>query len=167
MNERREGERAPWHLIQYLMNQGWTQSRIARHLDVSRQAVSLKVRKYGNRSAEKIVLEDHFPWKVPAIFTQTSPYRRMRDHGRFAVNAGEGMGEEELQRLFKFHQKLRDENLVVEFDPNIPPDPGVSNKGGFSYRKRRKSDRGLMIRRNEFTTITEQGQDIWRLPPPG
>jgi transposase len=168
MDEHRGREIAPWHMIQHLLNQGWSQSRIARHFGVTRQAVSLTVRKYGQRSTEQVVLEDHFPWKVPAEQTQTSPYKRMRSHGKFAVTAGEGMKDDELDRLFKWHQKLRDENVVLEFDPNIPPVPGVSNKGGFAYRKRRKSDKGLIIRVNkDHTNLTKPGEDIWRLPPPG
>lgn len=165
MNEHRKAERAPWHMIQHLLNQGWTQSRIARHFDVTRQAVSEKVRKYGTPSLEKVTLEHHFPWKVPAAMGQASPCRRLRDHARFAVNAGEGMTEDELKRLFSFYKKLRDENVVVEFDPNIPPEPGVSTAGGFAYRRRRKSDRGLLIRVNEYTNLTPQGDAIWRFPP--
>ena len=52
----------------------------------------------------------------------------------------------------------------MEFDPSIPPIPGVSNKGGWAYRERLPEDADLLIRLNEFTSITDRGRNIWRLP---
>jgi hypothetical protein len=54
---------------------------------------------------------------------------------------------------------------VLEFDPNIPPIPGVSNKGGWAFRERKPEDGDLLIRVNEFTNLTEEGKLIWRIPP--
>ena len=54
--------------------------------------------------------------------------------------------------------------MVLEFDPNIPPIPGVSSKGGWAYRERLPEDGDLLIRVNEFTNITDKGCDIWRFP---
>jgi hypothetical protein len=54
---------------------------------------------------------------------------------------------------------------VLEFDPNIPPIPGVSNKGGWAFRERKPEDGDLLIRVNEFTNLTEEGKLIWRFPP--
>jgi hypothetical protein len=78
---------------------------------------------------------------------------------------GVGMSDDKLSRLRAFYDKLRDENLVVEFDPEIPPDPGVSNQGGWAFRKRGKADGDLLIRVNEYTHLTEEGKTIWGFPP--
>ena len=75
------------------------------------------------------------------------------------------MDQIKLQRLRSFYQRLRDENIVVEFDPEIPPIEGVSVAGGFAYRTRRKSDVDLLVRKNDHTFLTKEGLMIWRFPP--
>lgn len=74
------------------------------------------------------------------------------------------MSEYKLARLRSFYRKLREENLVVEFDPNIPPSPGIKH-GGFAYRDRTPEDGDLLIRVNEYTNLTDQGKIIWRFHP--
>lgn len=152
-------------IIEGLLNAGLTQSDIARIFGRTRQAVSDMARKYSiPRPERQQLLERHFPWNVPAELSQQAPYRRMRDHGEYIATEGKGMSEDKIKRLRSFYKNLRDNNLVLEFDPEIPPVPGVSNRGGFAYRKRRKSDRGLLIRVNEYTHITEEGRNIWTFP---
>jgi hypothetical protein len=97
----------------------------------------------------------------------TSPFKRLRDHGEWVATGGVGMSDDKLTRLRAFYRKLRDDNLVVEYDPTIPPIPGVSNKGGWAYRQRTPTDEDLLIRVNEYTNLTEEGRGIWRLPPHG
>jgi hypothetical protein len=62
--------------------------------------------------------------------------------------------------LAAFHNWLRDEHLVLEFDPDIPPELGLSNNGGFALRP----DGDLMTRVNEHTTLTDEGRGVWALP---
>jgi hypothetical protein len=66
--------------------------------------------------------------------------------------------------LRAFYRKLKAEGLVLEYDPS-PPVPGVSNKGGFTFRERTPTDGDLLIRVNEFTLLTDEGRAIWRYPP--
>lgn len=73
------------------------------------------------------------------------------------------MDKTTLGRLRGFYAKLRDH--VLEFDPNIPPEPGVSKHGGWAFRPRRPEDGDLLIRVNEYTELTEEGKMIWRFPP--
>jgi hypothetical protein len=76
------------------------------------------------------------------------------------------MSEDKKKRLRAFYKKLRDENLILEFDPSIPPIPGVSNKGGWAFRGRQSSDGpDLLIRENDHTDLTDEGKDIWVFPP--
>jgi len=55
-------------------------------------------------------------------------------------------------RLRTFYLTITEERLVLEFDPSLPPEPGVSNKGGFAFRdrsrRRRPPDPGEMSSRN-------------------
>ena len=151
-------------VVEDLLGKGWSQSEIAREYGVTRQYVSWIRRHYNGRLNPKEEVRQHFPWKVPAAMGQTAPYRNLRYHAEFFVTGGIGMSDVQLQRLRSFYKKLRDEDLVVEFDPNIPPEPGVSSQGGWAYRKRRKSDGDLLIRVNDYANLTDQGRRIWRFP---
>ncbi|AWN05841.1 hypothetical protein SEA_PRIAMO_79 [Mycobacterium phage Priamo] len=74
------------------------------------------------------------------------------------------MNETKLKLLQSFWAKLRDEDVVVEFDPNIAPYPGMAG-GGFRYVPREISDDCLLIRVNEYTNLTANGKRIWVWPP--
>lgn len=152
-------------VIEDLKGKGYTQSEIARMFGKSRQAVSWHKATYGGRMTPREQVLKNFPWHVSAEQAQSSPYRRMRDHGEYVATGGVGMSDDKLRRLRAFYDKLIDDNLVLEFDPAIPPKAGVTNKGGFAFRKRSPRDAGLMIRKNKHTTITEEGKRIWKIPP--
>jgi hypothetical protein len=74
------------------------------------------------------------------------------------------MSADKLNRLRAFYRNIRDNNLVLEFDPSIPPQPGVSKAGGWAYRHRISEDGDLLVRVNGHTTLTGDGRSIWRLP---
>lgn len=151
-------------VVEALKNQGFSQSEIAEMFGVTRQYVSWIKHYYGGSMTPRELVLKHFPWNVSAEQSQSSPYRRLRDHGEYVATGGKGMSEDKLDRLRAFYRKLREEDLVVEHDPTLPPEPGVSNKGGFAFRSRKPSDGDLMIRVNEYTDLTDYGRRIWRLP---
>ncbi|ASZ75505.1 transcriptional repressor [Mycobacterium phage Kimona] len=150
-------------IIEDLKSKGYTQSEIARKYDVSRQYVSWIKHYYGGRMTPREQMMEHFPFQVPTKMGQTSPYRRLRDHGEYMATGGVGMDKVALGRLRGFYNKLRDQ--VLEFDPNIPPIPGVSSQGGWRYVPRTPEDGDLLIRVNEYTDLTDKGRMIWRFPP--
>lgn len=145
----------------------YTQNDIAAHFGVTRQYVSW-VKRHKSRSFSETPREvalKHYPWKTGERFHNAAPNRRMRDHAEFMATGGKGMARFKLERLLWFYRFLRNENVVVEFDPNIPPIEGVSSDGGFAYRPRKDSDGDLIIRVNEHTTLTPEGKMLWRFPP--
>jgi hypothetical protein len=150
--------------IEALKNKGYSQSDIAEMFGVTRQAVSWHKQKYGGRLTPREDILNHFPWKVSAEQSQSSPYRRLRDHGEYIATDGVGMSEDKLKRLRAFYRKLKGEGLVLEYDPSHPAVPGVSIKGGFTFRQRVRADGDLLIRVNEFTNLTDEGRKIWRFP---
>lgn len=160
----RDTEKLSLSVVEDLKNKGFNQSEIAEMFGVTRQFVSWIKHTYGGRLTPKEIVLQAWPWAVPARQSQASPYRRMRDHGEYIATGGKGMREDQLRRLRNFYRKLRDENLVVEFDPTIPPIPGVSNRGGWAFRDRLPSDGDLIIRVNEYANITEEGRRIWTFP---
>lgn len=152
-------------IIQALLNTGVTQAGIARMFGVSRQAIHDTCIRYGlKRQTRQEMLADVWPFKVPVELSNQYLFQLLRDHAEYMLTNGKGMTEDRLKRLRSFYRRLRDEDLVVEYDPDIPPEPGVSPQGGFAYRQRRKSDRGLLIRVNGHTNTTEQGRDLWKFP---
>ncbi|ATL70741.1 hypothetical protein [Nocardia terpenica] len=155
-------------IVEQLKGEGMSQAEIARLYGVTRQAITdVKRRSGGYSTTPREDALKHFPWKVPGSravpMAMQKPYRNMRDHAEYMVTNGEGMSAEKLKRLRGFYRKLHSENVVLEFDPNIPPSPGIGI-GGFAYRARTPEDGDLIIRVNEHTTLTEEGRRIWTFP---
>ncbi len=144
---------------------GYNQTQIAEMFGVSRQAVSWHKRTYGGSRTPRQIAQEAWPWQTTHLHGKATPYKRLRDHAEFMTTDGRGMSEDKLSRLRSFYRKLRKENLVVEFDPDLPPEAGVSPHGGFAYRQRTVEDRHLMIRVNDHTQITDDGREIWCFPP--
>ncbi|ANE83403.1 hypothetical protein A7U43_28200 (plasmid) [Mycobacterium adipatum] len=97
---------------------------------------------------------------------QPSPvYALMRLHGDFMATGGQRMADADLDRVHAFHDRLREEDAVIEFDPNIPADQGIDGAAGFAFRPRTIDDEDRLIRVNGFTVLTEEGDMIWSFPP--
>ena len=74
------------------------------------------------------------------------------------------MSQDKLKRLRAFYRQVRKDNVVLEYDPDLPPQPGFAIKGGFMFRLRQAQDGDLLIRVNQHTNLADEGQLIWRLP---
>lgn len=122
-------------------------------------------RHYNGSLTPRESVRDEFPWDVTTEFCQAAPYKRLRDHGEYMATGGKGMKQYKLKRLVGFYNKLRSENVVVEFNPTFPPESGVSNIGGWRYQTRIPKDEDMLIRINESAVITDRGRMIWRFPP--
>jgi predicted transcriptional regulator len=152
-------------IIEDLKRKGFTQSEIARMFGVTRQAVSWHKKTYGGALNPREIVNLNFPWKVSAELAQASVCRQIRDHGEYMATGGKGMSQAKLDRVRTLYRKLRRDNVVVEYDPAIPPQPGVCVTGGFAFRPRLDTDGDLLIRVNQHTNMTEEGRMIWRFPP--
>lgn len=167
MNDRSLEQQKAWlsiSEIDHLKDLGFSQSDIARSTGYTRQYISWIKMTYGGRMTPREAVRRDFPWTPTNGQSQASPCKRMRDHGEYIATGGDGMSQDKLQRLRVFYRKLKDENVVVEFDPDIPPTPGVSSNGGWAFRPRLPEDGDLLIRVNEHTRLTEEGRRIWRFP---
>lgn len=164
MDDRTESQLTP-EVVETLKSQGFSQSEIARLYGVTRQYISWMKKQYGGSQTPREMVLQHFPFNVSAEHNQAAACKRLRDHGEFFATGGRGMPEWKLNDLRRFYKRLRDENLVVEYDPHIPPEPGVNKWGGFAYRDRSTEDGDLLIRVNRYTDLTDYGEIIWRFPP--
>lgn len=165
MPKKTKVERTPLTIgvIEELRRKGYNQSEIAEMHGVSRQAVSWHKVEYGGALTPRQIVNKEWPWKTTGAHSKCKPFQRLRDLGEYVATGGRGMNEDKLTRLRSWLKFMEDK--VLEFDPDIPPEPGVSPAGGFAYRKRRRSDQDLLIRVNEHTSLSEQGRMIWRFPP--
>lgn len=61
---------------------------------------------------------------------------------------------------------LRREKCVVEFDPALPPEKGVSHCGGWTYRDRVPADEDLIIRINTLIVpeVDDEFREFWSIP---
>jgi hypothetical protein len=150
--------------IEELRRQGLNQSQIAELYGVSRQAVSWQKKTYGGNMTTRQAVNEAWPWRTTNLHSKSKTYQRLRDHGEFMMTAGDGMSADKLQRLASWWRKLRTQEVVIEFNPDLPVEQCVSSHGGFAYRTRQPGDNGLLIRVNEFTNLTEQGKTIWCWP---
>jgi hypothetical protein len=152
-------------VIEELRRKGYNQSEIAEMHGVSRQAVSWHKIVYGGFMTTRQIVNKAWPWKTTVPHSKASAYQRLRDLGEYQATGGHGMSEDKLKRLKSWLNFMRDNNFVLEFDPELPPEPGVSPYGGFAYRKRKASDGDLLIRVNKHTEMSEEGHMIWCFPP--
>lgn len=158
------GERLTLSVVEDLKRKGFNQSEIAQMYGVTKQYVSWIKHNYGGSLTPREIVLKTFPWSVPDRMTQSTLYKRLRDHGEYMATRGEGMADSKLTRLRSFYRRLRTDNLVVVFDPNHPPEPGVSAVGGFTYRRRTPDDGRLLIRVDSGTELTDEQQKIWCFP---
>lgn len=159
-------------IIEDLKNKGFNQSQIAEMWGVTRQYVSMVKHSTNNFSkTPREVVWESFPWGVVGRrFSRSTLYLRLMDHGEFRATGGKGMSVDSLRRLRTFYKTLQEGDLVVVFDPSIPPGQVLTRGrrdtvGGFAYVPREDTDGHLIIRVNEFATMTPQAEVIWEFPP--
>ena len=103
-------ERLTLAIVEALKNKGFNQTEIAEMYGVTRQYVSWIKHTYGGRLTARELVLHHFPFKVPVQMGNTSPFKRLRDHGEYVATGGVGMSEDKLRRLRSFYRKLREDN---------------------------------------------------------
>lgn len=161
-------------LVMELLDAGCNQNRISELTGYTRQYISkyIKKHKLKDPTPRQVALK-HYPWRTGERFHDSYINRCMRDHAEYIATGGEGMPEWKLVDLRGFYKNLISNDLVIEFDPAIPGlEPGETRPGGygdrvggFALRQKKASDGDLMIRVNQHTRLTKQGELIWRLPP--
>lgn len=150
--------------LQYWARKGYSQSAMARRYGTTRQYPSWIVDYYGLERSKRAEALKYFPFKVSAEQGQCAQFKRLRDHLDFVVNHGDGWPYERKRRLGAWYDMLKRENFVVEFDPALPPQPGVCKPGGWTYRNRLHTDADFLIRFNEYADLPEFEKENWRFP---
>lgn len=153
-------------VIEELRRKGYSQSEIADMHGVTRQAVSWQKYTYGGQLTPRQIVNKSWPWKTSTLHGKSKAYQRLRDLGEFMATGGHGMNADKIGRLKSWLRFMREHDYVLEFDPDLPPEAGLSPYGGFAYRKRTAFDGpDLLIRVNRHTDLSEEGRMIWCYPP--
>lgn len=164
-NERRRGSGLTSATVQNLLRQGLSGQEIADMYGLTRARVSqIKRQTDGWTKTAFDEAEEYWPLRVPDRFHSCRPYKNLRSHGVYTVDPT-SVNKESLKLLRGFYAHLADFNLIVVYDPDIPPQRRIAT-GGFAYRTREESDGELMIRPNDHTHGLDRAtmQDFWRLP---
>ncbi|WP_037355451.1 winged helix-turn-helix domain-containing protein [Amycolatopsis orientalis] len=154
-------------IVDLLKQPGMTQAEIARMYGTTRAAVSYHLRKkpgpaYPKRTADN--LAERMPWpEASGKVKRTPEWRKLLNHLEYVETGGRGMSDDKLARLAGFYRELEEFNVVVEFDPSIPPRPGSAG-GGWAFVPRTEKDGDLIIRVNEHTQMTPRDYTVWKMP---
>lgn len=154
-------------IVQNLNRQGMSGAEGARKYGVTRAYWSKLLRSTEGftKTADEIARE-WMPIWVPDGPHACRPYRNMRLHALRSVDHDAFERVERGDTLLRgFYARLSDYELVVEYDPNIPPNRAAST-GFFAYRPREASDGDLIIRPNDYTHGLDDVnmREFWRLP---
>lgn len=151
--------------IDALLQQGVTQTEIARREGVTPQAISKRHLRYGSATTRRALSMKYWPWSVPnRDMNHVSPALRARDHLQYMATGNVGMSADKLKRLDSWYRGLLARGEVLEFDPELPPIAGVSKHGGWQYVSRSTADGELLIRINAHAALPEENLWIWQVP---
>lgn len=151
------------HVVE-LLEDGHTQSEVARMLGTTKQTVNYHKEKAGWRSPFEVATEN-LPWDdLEGQAVKATPYARILNHLEFEATGGEHMPPSKLRRLRQWYEgRLLRFNVVVEYRPDIPPTPG-QQYGFWRYVPREDRDGDLIIRENEFTQLNDAQKEWFRMP---
>lgn len=148
--------------VDALKAKGFNQSEIAEMYGVTRAYISWIKHTYGGkRTPREKILEESWPWTVADRFTRSVPYRSLRDHAEFVATKGKGMTQDQLDKLETFYRQT--EHVVVTYDPDNPPTPGIS-AGGFMYVPRTESDGDMLIRLGKNEKMSAKTRAVFKRP---
>lgn len=150
-------------LVIYLMNNGFRQVDIAKEYQVSRQYIHTLAKQAGYKSPITTV-QENLPWEVNPDFARNATFMAFRLIGHEAVAPGK-LTDESRERANGLIRRLRQFDVVVDYDPGYPPIVGLTNTPGFAYVPRTEQDEDFVMKIKPGVKVTPLGDRIWRMPP--
>ncbi|AOT24994.1 immunity repressor [Mycobacterium phage Kalpine] len=160
--------------IEDYTRKGYNYQQIGDMHGVTRQAVEWHVKTYGGRLNTRQQAKALWPFETISKHSRSKVFQSLRDHGEYMRQLSfRGFSEEKKKRLISFWRRMWDQNVVLEFDPSIPPGPGMAG-GGFRFVPREERDDDLLIRVNQHVrpevldedgTLNAQAELLWTWPP--
>jgi hypothetical protein len=116
--------------------------QIAERFGVGEQAVYRAMDRM-NATTPRPDYSDLIPWRISTMHQKAMPLRHLRAMAR--KERGLSVDEGDERRLSAWLDMLRENDLVVCYDPEYPSNE-ASPKGGFYYEKRKPSDEDYLVR---------------------
>lgn len=149
-------------LVMYLLDNGYRQVDIAHEYKVSRQYIH-KLAKDAGYTSPITTVQENLPWSVDPKFSRNATLVALRLVGHERVAPGK-MTDDSRARANGLLKRLRQFDVVVDYDPSYPPIIGLTNTPGFAYVPREEQDDDFIIRIKPGVKITPLGNKIWRMP---
>lgn len=150
-------------LVIWLMDHGYRQTDIAKEYGVSRQYIH-KLAKNGGYISPISTVGENLPWVIDPAFNKNAVYIALRAYGHTRVAGRDAMEPDSVRRADTLIRRLEVFQQVIDYDPDYPPIPGLTNTSGFAYLPRRPEDEDFVVRIRPGVDITPLGDKIWRLP---
>lgn len=138
-----------------LRRQGVTYKQIAEQYGVTETAVYLRLKADGLAGDQKVSHKELIPWVVKGEHHHAHPALMLRVLSR--ERQGLGNSQPRKRMLDKWLAEIKAADVVVCYDPDMPPNPASPITGGWWYSRRRKGDGDSIIR------YTKPGKGL----PPG
>lgn len=148
---------------------GWSYERIGTGAGKTKQA-AWWVDNHYNPPTLRQMANEKWPFDTKNVHADAYIHTMLRKHLETMIDSGDGITPPEdldpelAVRLKAWYRKLLTDNVVVEFDPDLPTSPDAV-KGGWAYRPRLRRDDNLIIRVNKHTRKIEQEDKwLWKIP---
>lgn len=137
--------------LRRLRANGWTQKEIADTYGASESAVWKALQRSGGYGQPEPTYKDILPWDLANEHKATAIMERFRSIVK--QKKGAELRPEEEHLLNRWLKDLSDNNLVVAYHPDAPPN-SASSKGGFYYTEREPGDDWIIRRPATPSTLS-------------
>lgn len=133
-----------------LREQGWSYEDIAQEYGVTKGAVYLRLRQ-AKATHERPDYSYLIPWTVRVEHAHARPAQMLRALGR--RKSGQENPPAKERMLNRWLKEIEEAQVVVDYDPEYPPNPANPKNGGWHYRRRRPEDGDSLVRTPEVAVL--------------
>lgn len=145
-----------------LMERGLKQQEIADLFRVSVQYINKLAIKGGYVPPERIITEN-LPWEVGSESKNVTAYTRFRLVGIWNIDK-DRLTKSSQEEARTFLRRLTKHDVVLDYNPLFPAQPGLFNGPGFAYRPRTARDEDYLMKIRKGINLTKVGELLWRIP---
>lgn len=127
-----------------LRRQGWSYEDIASEYGVTKGAVYLRL-KNAKATKDRPDHSELIPWTVRVEHAHARPAQMLRMLSRRRAGLANPPAKDRM--LDRWLEEVESAGVVVDYDPEYPPNPANPKNGGWHYRRRKPEDGDGLIRK--------------------